>query len=97
MMRERFVEELLRVIAAFINKESNRRSMITVTEVVLDQRGKHANVFISVYPDKDLRAAVEFLERQRNELRDYLTTHIRVRSIPHLSFLPSPTMGTSPE
>lgn len=92
-MRERVLEALQHSIAEFINRESNRRSMITVTKVVLDRRGMHADVFVSVFPEKDTHAATDFLNRQRDELREYLKKHIRIRAIPYVTFFADPVIG----
>lgn len=93
MMRERLVEALAKAAAEFISRESNRRSLITVTRTALDRKGLHATVYISVYPDKDTRAATEFLDRKRDEFKEFLKSKIQVRAIPRVRFLPEPNTG----
>lgn len=93
MMKERLTEELKKIASEFINRESNRRSMITVTKVALDRRGAHANVFVSVFPEKDTHAATDFLNRNRDEFKRYLKERLRIRSIPRVRFLADPTIG----
>lgn len=97
MMHERAEESLQKAVSEFINRESNRRSMITVTGAALDRRGAHANVFISVFPEKDLRGALDFLNRNRDELKRYLKAHMALRAIPRVRFLPDPVLGGSIE
>jgi len=93
MMKERAIEALKKAASEFINKESNRRSMITVTAVEMDRRGRRARIFISVFPEKDTYAATDFLNRQRNEFREYIKKHIRLRAIPSVQFLADPVIG----
>lgn len=93
MMKERLVEEMKKAASEFINRESNRRSMITVTKVDMDRRGTTADIFVSVFPEKDTRAATDFLNRNRDEFKRYLKTHLALRTIPRVRFLADPVVG----
>jgi ribosome-binding factor A len=83
---------LLHAAAEFINRESNRRSLITVTKVVMDQRGR-AEVYVSVYPDNQAAAALDFLSRMQDDMREYVKKKIKMRSIPHFTFVQDPNIG----
>ncbi len=84
---------LLHAAAEFINRESNRTSLITVTRVELDTRGQHLTVFVSVFPDENARIALEFLSRVRDEFAQYIKKTIKIRSIPRIVFLQDPYLG----
>jgi ribosome-binding factor A len=90
MMKERLLSAITKAAAEFIARESNYRSLITVTRTQIDSRGRSATIFISVYPDKDTRAATEFLDRRRDEFRQFLKSKINVRALPRIRFLPEP-------
>ena len=92
-MKERAEEVLVQAASEFINRESNRNSMITVTNVETRNRSKHVTVFVSVFPEKETRAACDFLNRKRNEFREYLKKHTRFHPLPIVTFLPSPVVG----
>lgn len=92
-MRERAIEALRKAASEFINRESNRQSMITVTSIRLDKGGKRAEVYVSVFPEKDTFAATEFLNRKRDEFRAYIKKRIRMRVIPSVRFLADPVIG----
>lgn len=92
-MRERLTEELKKVAAEFINRESNRRSMITVTKVTLDRRGARADIFVSVFPEKDTHAATDFLNRRRDDFHAFLKKHTRLARLPRVAFLADPVIG----
>ncbi|MDO8523619.1 MAG: ribosome-binding factor A [bacterium] len=79
--------------AEFINRESNRRSLITVMRVTLSPDEKRAHVFVSVYPAKDTAAAMDFLSRQHDAFMTYLKKTVKLHLLPHVSFLPDPEMG----
>lgn len=92
-MQERVISIIKKLASEFINRESNRRSMITVTNVTYDRRSRRTNIFVSVYPEKDTRAAVEFLNRQRDEFRAYLKQHSTLSGLPRTIFLADPVIG----
>lgn len=95
-MRERVIELLKKAASEFINRESNRTSMITVTGIELDRRESHVTIFVSVFPEKDTHGATDFLNRNRDEFKRYLKQHTALRVIPRVEFLPDPNLGQPP-
>ncbi|HEU0081217.1 MAG TPA: ribosome-binding factor A [Candidatus Paceibacterota bacterium] len=83
---ERFDEIIRDMAARFIALESNRTSMITVTRVETKDRGALATVFLTVYPDSQEGAAIDFLKRQRSDFREYVKSHARLMRIPFFDF-----------
>lgn len=92
-MRGRVLEAIRQAASEFINRESNRTSMITVTRVEMDYRGLAVEIYISVYPDKDLHAATDFLNRKRDAFKEYLKKAMKIRAIPRITFLAEPNIG----
>lgn len=81
------LEEILRDLASrFIARESNRTSLITVTKVVANDEGTRINIFCTVFPDTQERAALDFIRRQRSEFREYVKKESRLARIPHIDF-----------
>ncbi|XKT74182.1 MAG: ribosome-binding factor A [Patescibacteria group bacterium UBA2163] len=91
-MKERAAEALKKAASDFINRESNRQTMITVTGVQVDQRGC-ANIFISAFPETGLHAATDFLNRNRDEFKRYLKKSVSLKYLPRVKFLPDPHLG----
>ncbi|MEK7531023.1 MAG: ribosome-binding factor A [Patescibacteria group bacterium] len=87
------ISALEHAAAEFINRESNRRSLITVTRVELDDHKNKAIVFVSVYPDAQAPAALDFLSRVTDDFYDYVREHIKMRSAPRFSFQQDPNLG----
>ncbi len=81
----------------FINRESNRRSLITVTRVEIEDGGKIARIFVSVMPQNQAHAVTDFLSRQQKEFTSFLKTQARLHTIPRVTFLPDPEMGENVE
>lgn len=94
---ERFISALSAAAAQFINRESNRRSLITVTKVHITDGGKTAQIFVSVLPKEQTHAVADFLSRQRQEFLVFLKTQARLHTVPRVTFLPDPDMGESVE
>ena len=82
-LRQKKVEELLRQYAAqFLELESNRTSLITVTRCNVSPDLKRATVFITVLPDDRANTALDFAKRKRKALRGYIKKHLRLKRIP---------------
>jgi ribosome-binding factor A len=84
--KERF-EEILRDHAArFLSTESNRTSMITVTRVSSNDKGNLATIFITVFPENQEDAALDFLKRKRSDFRAFVKYNARLMKIPFFDF-----------
>lgn len=85
--KEEKVREHLKDLAGeFLVRQSNRTSLITVTNLVLTPDMKRVEVLLSVLPIDKGRAAVEFANRNRNEFREYIKKHSRMRVLPSVHF-----------
>ncbi|MFA6553885.1 MAG: hypothetical protein WCS89_00035 [Candidatus Paceibacterota bacterium] len=77
------VQEMLRELAAdFFSRESNRLSLITVTNVQLMSRGGRAVILMTVLPESMETEAVEFAHRRLSDFRDYVKEKSRIARIP---------------
>lgn len=84
-LRQEKVGELLRQCAAkFIEIESNRTSLITVTRCNISPDLKQATVFITVLPEKDEEKALDFTKRKRRDLRQYIKKNLKLKRIPFM-------------
>jgi len=87
-IKEERTRQALRDLAAqFISEQSNRTSLITVTNVELGNRGKNATVWVTVMPEKEEAVVSEFLDRKRIEMRNFLKGKIQLRVLPHFEFV----------
>jgi len=81
------LKELLRLEAAkFLERESNRTSLITVTGITLSMRDKKATLLMTVYPEDREKDALSFAKRKRSEFRNYLLKEIRLGYAPTIEF-----------
>ncbi len=87
-LRQIKVSELIRQIAGdFIEKETNRTSLITITRVDIAPNLKNSTIFITVFPEKSEKFALDFLKRQRSDFRNYLKKRrVNLRVLPFFDF-----------
>lgn len=79
--------ELLKEMAMnFVQRESNRTSLVTVTSIHVEPRSNMTTIFVTVLPEDKEKAALDFLKRKRSEFRDYVKENARLRAIPTFDF-----------
>jgi len=83
---DRLEDEIAQRAAAFINLESNRKSLITVTRAVAAKDKHKVIVLISVLPKEQEDNVLFFLKRKRSLFRTYLRKESRLKMIPTLDF-----------
>jgi ribosome-binding factor A len=84
---KRVVELITHLAAEFIARETNGTSLITTTRTELSATADRATVFVSVFPTESTPLALDFLNRQSDNFREYLRTHARLRNLPRVTFV----------
>ncbi len=85
--RDERIKEILRDLGAkFLLLNGNGSSLMTVTNVELTQRSKHATIFFTVFPVEFEKTALEFAKRKRSEFKDYVMDHSKLGRVPQLDF-----------
>lgn len=85
--QEKIEQQIKELAAQFIERESNKTALITVTRVVVLERGRSATIYISVLPESGEESALNFLKRKRNDLRTVVKKGINMHSIPFLDVM----------
>ena len=77
------MKEVIRELAAeFFSRESNRTSLITITDVVLKSRSSKSIILFTVLPENQETAALDFMHRQLGNFREYVGEHARLMRVP---------------
>ncbi len=77
------LRDLLHSLAAeFFLRESNRTSLITVTDVEILSKGSRAKILFTVMPEHQEQAALEFMHRQLTDFKRYVMDHSRIGHVP---------------
>lgn len=77
-------EQIARLASTFIERESNKTAIITVTRVEVLDRGRSATIYISVLPESGEESAINFLKRKRHDLRTVIKKGINMVNIPFI-------------
>lgn len=83
----RATELIAHEAAQFIAREASNESLITVIRAESVAHGERMMVFISVFPIEKARAALAFLERQREAFSNHLKAHTRLSPLPRVDFM----------
>jgi len=83
---DRVSEIIAREAARFISEEAGTESLITVIRAQSAAHGERVMVFVSVFPIEKARAALSFLEHQREAFSNHLKNHVPFR-LPRVDFL----------
>jgi len=75
-------ETLRELAAAFFSRESNRTSLITITDVEVLNRGSKARILMTVMPENQEHAAIDFAGRQLMDFKQYVMDNSRIGRIP---------------
>lgn len=77
------LKEILRELAAeFFSRESNRQSLITITDVDVYAHGSRARILMTVLPTDQEQTAVAFAQRQVGDFKQYVMEKSRIGRIP---------------
>jgi len=87
-LRQEKVKSLIRELSAkFIQEQTNKKSLITVTDSDISSDLKKSTIFISVFPTEDENEALDFLKRKRSEFRDFIKLKMDfMRTVPFFDF-----------
>ncbi len=73
--------------ADFVAQESNRTSLVTVTNIDVRNREQNVYIMVSVLPESQGQAAVDFLNRRRKDMRHFLKKKVSLRVLPKFWFM----------
>jgi ribosome-binding factor A len=79
-------QHLQELAAEFVSLQSNRTSLITITNTELSKTLDKIIFYVSVYPESAEGPAVGFLMRKRGECKQYIKSKSNMNRIPHVEF-----------
>lgn len=81
--KDQKLKEVLRELAAeFFSRESNRQSLITITDVEVFNKGAKARILMTVMPENKEEAALDFAHRQLSDFKQYVMEKSRIGHVP---------------
>jgi len=83
---EKLKDQIHKLAAEFLQKESNGTSLITVTDVMISREAKEATILFTVLPDTMQDSALEFARRQLGDFREFMNKKIKTGRMPFFHF-----------
>lgn len=74
------------LIDQYISRNSGGQSLITITSMEQADRSNNVMVRVSVLPETQENAVIDFLHRNASEIRDYIKENSSIGILPFLSF-----------
>ncbi len=74
------------LIDQYISRNSGGQSLITITSIEQAERSNNVMVRVSVLPERQENAVIDFLQRNASEIRDYIKENSSLGILPFLSF-----------
>ena len=84
--QQQISEQLAHLAAAFLGKESNRQSLLTVTRATVSPDLSKSTIFFTVLPNDYEDAALNFVKRRRSEFRTFVKKNTELRKLPFFEF-----------
>jgi ribosome-binding factor A len=84
--RGRAESVIRRVIDEYISKNSGGQSLITITSIDQADRSNNVTIRVSVLPENQENAVIDFLTRNVTDIRNNIKEKTRVGMLPFLSF-----------
>ncbi len=81
---EKISAQIAELAARFFSQTASPKSLLTVTGCDLSPDGHRVFIRLSVMPEELEGEALIFARRKRTELRDFIKSHSRMNTIPHL-------------
>jgi len=83
---EKLKDQIKKVAAEFLQKESTGQSLITVTDVRLSPDASEATILFTVLPENKEEPALEFARRQLSDFREYINKKVKIGRMPFFHF-----------
>lgn len=83
---EKINKEMRKLFAQFIEKESNKESLVTITRCEISSDRKNIDVLVTVFPQDKEQQVIRFLDRRKWDAREYMKKRIQTRVIPFVTF-----------
>jgi ribosome-binding factor A len=84
---EKLNKEMRKAFSEFIERESNKQSLVTVTRCDTAPDLGNVLVYVSVFPTEAEEQVVNFLNRRKVDARTYMKKRVVSRTIPKVEFM----------
>lgn len=84
--RGRGISIIRKLLDEYISRNSGGQSLITITSIEQADRSNNTMIRVTVLPENQEKAVIDFLQRNATEMRDYIKEKSALGMLPFLSF-----------
>jgi ribosome-binding factor A len=84
--KEKLPETLKQLAAEFIERESGKASLITVTGASISNNGQRVKILFTVLPENKEREAASFIMRRKKDFAAFVDKRGRIGRMPQIEF-----------
>jgi ribosome-binding factor A len=90
-MKERKRFEIIRKISEIIYKLNPQKNIfLTIVDVKLPQKGGRMKIYLSVYPEKETKKVIDYLNKRQKKIEEEIKSNVYLRYLPSkVIFYPS--------
>jgi len=91
IMKERKKFETIRKISEIIYKLAPQKNIfLTIVDVKLPQKGGRMKIYLSIYPEKEIKKVIDYLNKRQKKIKEEIKRNIYLRYLPsEVIFYPS--------
>ncbi len=86
IVRGRAESVIRKIVDEYISKNSGGQSLITITSIDQAERSNNVTIRVSVLPENQEKAVLDFLHRNASDIRDEIKEKSKVGQLPFLHF-----------
>ncbi len=84
--RGRGTSIIRQLVDQYISRNSGGQSLITITSIEQAERSNNVMIRVSVLPERQENAVIDFLQRNASEIRDYIKDNSSLGILPFVTF-----------
>lgn len=85
--QEKVESQIAKLAGEFLSQEAGPHSLITVTNVLFNEKTKRAMICITVMPESQENSALAFVKRKSSDFREYVRANSRIGILPVFDFV----------
>jgi len=79
---ERVSEHLKHLVSEYLQHNAEKGILITVTAIIMSNDLRHAQIFVSIYPEEKETSTFRYLEEKLGELRNHVGNNVKMKFLP---------------
>jgi len=84
---DRMISAMKTVAAEFLERESDHKALVTVTDVMVTKRSERVTVLVTVFPENMESVVMESLASKERDMKEFVKTRLKLMRLPVFEFI----------